>query len=78
MVCFQTKNPNLGKFWRILECKMLVYFVSIWSILRPWEIFYGRLVYFPPVLVCCTKKNLAALSYTRGRKVEHIYVEILF
>jgi hypothetical protein len=25
MAYFQTKNPNLGKFWRVLEWKMLVY-----------------------------------------------------
>jgi hypothetical protein len=25
MVCFQTKNPDLGKFRRALEWKMLVY-----------------------------------------------------
>jgi hypothetical protein len=46
MVCFQTKNPNLGKFWRVLQWKILVYFMIIWSILRPLEIFYGHLVYF--------------------------------
>jgi hypothetical protein len=33
MVCFQTKNPNLGKFWRALEWKMLKYFMAIWNIL---------------------------------------------
>jgi hypothetical protein len=33
MVCFQTKNPNWGKFWRALDCKMLVYFVAIWNFL---------------------------------------------
>jgi hypothetical protein len=32
MVCFQTKNPNLGKFWRALEWIMLLC------------IFYGHLV----------------------------------
>jgi hypothetical protein len=41
MVCFQPKNPNLGKLWRIL-----VYFITIWSILRPFKIFYGHSVYF--------------------------------
>jgi hypothetical protein len=46
MVCFQTKNPNLGKFWSVLQWKMLVYLMSIWSILRPLELFYGHLVYF--------------------------------
>jgi hypothetical protein len=46
MVCFQTKNPNLGKFWRVLKWKILVYFMTVWSILRPLEIFYGHFVYF--------------------------------
>jgi hypothetical protein len=55
MVYFQTKNRNLGKFWRILQWKILVYFLAIWSIFRPFGIcilwpfgaFYGHLVYFP-------------------------------
>jgi hypothetical protein len=34
MVCFQTKNPNLGNFWRALEWKMLIYFLVICNILR--------------------------------------------
>jgi hypothetical protein len=25
----QTKNPNLGKFWRESDWKMLIYFMSI-------------------------------------------------
>jgi hypothetical protein len=68
MVCLQTKNPNLGKFWRVLQWKMLVYFMDTRSILRSFVIFYGHLVYFVviwhifPVLVFCTKKNLAALD----------------
>jgi hypothetical protein len=46
MVCFRTKNPNLGKFLRALEGKMLVLFRAISNILRPFGIFYGHLVYF--------------------------------
>jgi hypothetical protein len=46
MVCFQTKNPNSGEFLRGLLRKILVYFMTIRSILRPLEIFYGHLVYF--------------------------------
>jgi hypothetical protein len=46
MVCFQTKNPNLGKFWGFLQWKIFVYFMTIWSILRTLEIFYGHLVHF--------------------------------
>jgi hypothetical protein len=29
MVSFQTKNPNLVKFWRALEWKMSVYSMAI-------------------------------------------------
>jgi hypothetical protein len=42
MVCFQTKHPNLGKFWRTLEFEnvgifngRLEYFTAIWYILWP-------------------------------------------
>jgi hypothetical protein len=36
---FKTKDPNLGKFWRVLQRKMLVYFMETWSILRCSAIF---------------------------------------
>jgi hypothetical protein len=42
-VCFQTKK-NLGKFWSVLQWKMLVYFMDTWSILCLFVIFYGHLV----------------------------------
>jgi hypothetical protein len=42
--CFRTKNPDLGKFWRVLRWKTLVYFMSTWSTLRPLEILYWHLV----------------------------------
>jgi hypothetical protein len=32
MVCFQTKNPNLGKLWRALEWERLAYSMAIWYI----------------------------------------------
>jgi hypothetical protein len=64
MVYFQTKNPNLGKFGRVLQWKMLVYFMAIWYILRSFGIVCGVLVYIFPVLVSCTKKNLATLART--------------
>jgi hypothetical protein len=35
MVYFQTKNTNLGKFWRFLKWKMFIYSVVIWNILLP-------------------------------------------
>jgi hypothetical protein len=43
MVYFRT---NLGKFWRALEWKMLVYVMTIWNILCPFGIIYCRLVLF--------------------------------
>jgi hypothetical protein len=43
MVYFQTKNPNLGKFWSVFQWNMLVNFMAIWSILLP---FHDHLVYF--------------------------------
>jgi hypothetical protein len=39
MVCFQTKNPNLGKFWRAFELKIVVYFMVIRNILRSFGVF---------------------------------------
>jgi hypothetical protein len=29
---FQTKNSNVGKFWRALKLKMLEHFMVIWNI----------------------------------------------
>jgi hypothetical protein len=68
MVYFQTKNPNLGKFLRALERKMLIYFMVFWNILRTFGKFYDHLVrfvliwYIFPALVSYIKKNLATLG----------------
>jgi hypothetical protein len=69
---FQNKNPDLGKFFRVFQWKMLVYY-SIW----PFCLFCGSLVCFWAIeyilwLFCiffrfkvfCTKKNLATLAAT--------------
>jgi hypothetical protein len=45
---FLTKNPNLGKFWKVLQWKMLLYYMAIRSIFQPFGKFYGHLVYFYP------------------------------
>jgi hypothetical protein len=44
MAYFQTKNPNLGKFWRAWDWKSLVYSMTTWNISWPLGIFYDRLV----------------------------------
>jgi hypothetical protein len=72
MVSFRAKNSNLGKFWRYLDGKTDTYFMAIWNILRAFGIFYSHLVHFMfiwkknPVLVSCTKKNLATLVCAVG------------
>jgi hypothetical protein len=68
MVCVKPKIPILGKFFEGLTTEnlgifygLLVYFTAIGNILCPFGIFCSHLVYFAPVLVFCTKKNLATL-----------------
>jgi hypothetical protein len=46
MVSFLTKNPNLGKFLRGLDGKILIYIMAIWNILRKSGKFYDHLVHF--------------------------------
>jgi hypothetical protein len=65
MVYFQTKNTNLGKFWRALEWKMLVCFMNIWNILRTLGIFYDLYIStFCFHLVC-----FSPFWYTVARKI---------
>jgi hypothetical protein len=68
MVSFQTKNPNLGKFWRAIDWKMFLYFMAILEYFQTFGIFYDHWVHFVfiwyifPVWVIFTKKNLATLG----------------
>jgi hypothetical protein len=61
---FSNQNKNYwGNFWRSLDCKMLMYCMAIWNILRPFGIFCGHLGYFMtiwyifPVLVSCNQEK---------------------
>jgi hypothetical protein len=40
MAYFQTKNPNLGKFWKVLQSKMLVYFMVVWYMFPRFGMLY--------------------------------------
>jgi hypothetical protein len=42
---FQTKTRDLGKFWRGLNWKIMVFYMVIWYILSPFGIFNGYKVY---------------------------------
>jgi hypothetical protein len=46
MVYFHPKSNNLGKFWKALQWKMLVFFIAILSTLQPTGICYCHLVPF--------------------------------
>jgi hypothetical protein len=53
LVYFQTKNSNLGKFWRALDWKIFIYFMDIlehftgiWNIYDSLGTFCARLVHF--------------------------------
>jgi hypothetical protein len=46
----------------------LVNYTALWSIIPPFGIFYSYVFgIFVPVLVCCTKKNLATVQMSRTR-----------
>jgi hypothetical protein len=67
----------LGKFWGALERKIIVYFMAIQNIngkLVYFEVHYVVYLWpfgiFSPVLVCFTKKNLAALETIRSRSFD--------
>jgi hypothetical protein len=46
MVYFQTKNPNLCKFWSALDWRMVIYLMAICIILWTFGIFCDHLVHF--------------------------------
>jgi hypothetical protein len=69
------KNPNSSKFWGALQRDMLVnlkaflvYFTAVRYIVWPFGILCGHFWYIFPLLVCCAKKNLAALSVKPGER----------
>jgi hypothetical protein len=74
---FETKNLNLGKFWKYLQWKVLVYLTYG----HLFYILYVNLVYFVAIrnslviwyivssfglLVYCSKNNLATLDLSGG------------
>jgi hypothetical protein len=65
---FKPNIPVWVNFARVLQWTMLAYFMTICPILQPFDKFCANLEYFVviwyifPVLVCCTKKNMATLA----------------
>jgi hypothetical protein len=78
---FKTKIPILGKFLMVLQWKMLVYYMAIWSNLRSFGIFYiwpfstyifGHLVYFSRFGMLYQTKSVQLLVHT------YIYLTMTF
>jgi hypothetical protein len=57
--------------------------VGLFGILRPFGKFYGYLEFFGhfdiyfPVLVCCTKKNLATLEDNSGHLAARVHFNVV-
>jgi hypothetical protein len=72
---FSNQNTNLGKFWSVLQWKMLVYFMAIWYILRNLRSlayfveFKIISIFFPFWYVVHTEKNLATLVIAAIRRL---------
>jgi hypothetical protein len=60
-----------GKYWYIDH---LVYFTAIGNMLWPFGIFFWSIGIFSPVLVFCTKKNLATLFTTTTPELHSAFV----
>jgi hypothetical protein len=79
MVYFQTKNPYLGKFWKILQWKMFGIFRAILSISRPTGIFCGHLVQFVVIWYTFTRFGmLYREKYGNPAPVHDPHILILF
>jgi hypothetical protein len=76
---------SFGIFYgHLIYFMVIVYFMAIWYVLWSSGIYYSHLVYVPilwsfgifsPVLVCCTKKNLATL---RQQQTDSLQTDIVF
>jgi hypothetical protein len=77
MAYFQTKNPNLGTFWKVLQCLdwwyifgNLVYFTAIWYILWPFGLICGHLIYFVAIwYTIVTLWHIYPFWYVVSRKI---------
>jgi hypothetical protein len=45
MAYFQTKNTNLGKFWKVLHLKMLIFFTPFFYFTAKWYILWSFCIF---------------------------------
>jgi predicted membrane protein len=72
VACFQTKNPNLGKFRRALDWKMFIFVIAIWNILWRLGIFYDHLVHF--VLIWYIFSGFGSLYQEKSGNPEVVHI----
>jgi hypothetical protein len=76
MVYFQTKNPNLGKFWRSFDWKLLTNFMAICNILWTFGTFCVHFIlcwYHAPRKIWQPWTTGALLPTLNKRKLLTIY-----
>jgi hypothetical protein len=71
MVYFETKNPTLGKLWKVLQWEMLVYLMAIWSILQSFGMFCGHLVFFIVDLVYFSRFGMLCQEKSGNHEVKN-------
>jgi hypothetical protein len=62
----------LGKFWRVLPWKMLIYYMTIWSILQLFGILCGDLVYLNSIWYIVPRKIWQTLDNLDDGKRTHL------
>jgi hypothetical protein len=77
MAYFQTKITNLGKFWRVLQWKMLVSYSHFGIFVCNFGVFYGHLVYFSRFGMLYQEKsgNPASESQFRQKKGKNEHLQ---
>jgi hypothetical protein len=74
---FKPKIPIWVNFGGVLQLKMLVYFVAIWSILQPFGVFCGYLVYFIAIWYILWIFGIFYGHFGSGSSGEHSRLEVL-
>jgi hypothetical protein len=65
---FSNQNSNLGKFWRPLVCKIVVYFMTIWDRCYDFKIFSPK----------NSAKKLAFLTQNKAELCKNLIITLVF
>jgi hypothetical protein len=81
---FKPKNPSLGKFWRVLEWKRMVYVLVIRNKLQPFGTYYGQLVikwkvfgiFSPFCALCFVALFINFIKFIKRKGTQHYCISI--